>query len=312
MINLDPYRACRLCPRACGVDRIAGRTGHCGETATLRLAHWGPHFGEEPPLSGTRGSGTLFFTGCSCRCFFCQNHQISMEGEGRPCSPEQFLAAALDLIDQGVHNLNFVTPDHFWPHIRGVVGALRAAGATLPMVMNGSGYHDPGVVNEMADHAEIFLPDFKFADPDLAQACMGDARYPALALAAIGRMVERVGFMHPWDPSGRDVARQGVLIRHLILPGHVDNSREVLRLIRREFGRLIPLSLMRQYRPTPRCQDRGMFARPVTPEEARRVLDEAMDLGFEQVFAQLEGGDVAFLPDFTQNRPFQGNPGGAP
>ena len=307
MSILADYRECRLCPRECRVDRTAGDVGVCGETDVCRSAHAGAHFGEEPSFSGRRGSGTIFFSGCGCRCFFCQNHQISLAHQGTPMSGAELEQTALELIRLGVHNLNLVTLDHFWPHVRDLCRALRARGVTLPIVFNCSGYARPELVDEIAECVDIFLPDFKFADPELARACMGDARYPQIALSALRRMVARKGFLEPWDPTGAVTATRGVLVRHLVLPGEFGDSLRVLRCLFDEFGPDLPLSIMSQFRPTPACRCRGRFLDPLPLTEYRRVREYAEELGFERAYIQPEAGDEAFLPDFDCDEPFTGN-----
>jgi putative pyruvate formate lyase activating enzyme len=302
-----PYRDCELCPRRCRVDRTAGRLGRCGEGAVCRIASAGPHHGEEPCFSGTRGSGTIFFSGCSCGCFFCQNQQISTGHQGRDASAEALLDLALDLVARGVHNLNFVTPDHFWPHIDALCGALRDKGVGAPFLFNGSGYHRPEMVPAYARRIDIFMPDFKFADAALAGRAMGDRAYPDIALDALRRMVEAKGFLDPWDPSGRETARAGVLVRHLVLPGEVENSLAVLRILRSEFGRLLPLSVMSQYHPMPACAGRGAMARRLRRDEYATVCREVAELGFRHVFLQPAVSDDAFVPDFGLDEPFRGN-----
>ena len=313
MDPLAEYSECRLCPRDCRAVRQAGRRGICGETAELRYANACAHFGEESCLSGTRGSGTIFFSGCSCRCFFCQNYQISREGLGEARTPDQLFADAMALVGQGVHNLNFVTPDHFEPHVRQLCGRLREAGVTLPFVWNGSGYHLPRLVSRWAEYINIFLPDFKFAEPELARRCMDDADYPRLALESLRRMVRERGFLKPWDSDGQTVAERGVMVRHLVLPGEVGNSLKVVELLHAEFGSDLPLSVMSQFHPVPACHELGCLNRPVAADEYRRVCDRVLDLGFHQVFLQPESGDTAFLPNFSHEQPFAGNrrqPGG--
>ena len=306
-MDFSAYKECRLCPRNCGVDRTAGKTGRCGETSVCRLASAGPHFGEEPPFSGTRGSGTLFFSGCSSRCFFCQNFQISMENLGTAATPEELVRTAIALIDRGVHNLNFVTPDHFWPHIASLCETLKTQGVTLPFLFNSSGYQIPDMIAEYAQSIDIFMPDFKFADPGLAQTCMGDARYPEFALASLRKMVESKGFLEPWDPTGQTTARRGVLVRHLVLPGHVENSLRVLKILREEFGRLLPLSVMSQFRPTPVCLQKDALTHPLSSDEYRRVCDGVSELDFQHVFVQQLMDDSDFFPDFSSDEPFTGN-----
>ena len=169
MLELFDYRHCELCPRRCGVDRTVGQRGFCGEGVQLRIASIGAHFGEEPPLVGQNGSGTVFLTGCSCGCFFCQNYQLSSEHLGEYLTVEEAVERILVLAGQGVRNVNLVTPDHFWPHLREVIVQLRSAGCDLPVVWNSSGYSRVELLAEQAELVDIFLPDFKYADAALAK-----------------------------------------------------------------------------------------------------------------------------------------------
>lgn len=304
---MKAYEHCTLCPRACGVDRTAGARGVCGETAVCRIASATAHFGEEPSFTGTRGSGTIFFSGCSSRCFFCQNFQISTGGQGRALTPGQLLETAESLVARGVHNINFVSPDHFWPHVEQLCRQLREKGVTIPFLFNTSGYQEPSLVPEFARAIDIFLPDYKFADPDLARLCMKDRRYPEIALQAIRRMVELKGFLQPWDPEGRETARQGVLVRHLVLPGSVENSLAAIRRLHREFGPALPVSIMSQFKPVPGCREHGLLERAVTEEEYGQVTDLVAELGFAHAYVQPGEGDDDFLPDFNESEPFEGN-----
>jgi putative pyruvate formate lyase activating enzyme len=308
-MDFSPYTPCRLCPRQCAADRLDGSPGVCGETAELRIASWGPHMGEEPCFTGTRGSGAIFFSGCACHCFFCQNWQISnVHGNGRVVSPDEFHRLARGLIETGVHNLNFVTPDHFWPHIEALCLRLREEGVQIPFLFKSSGYQLPAMISRYAAHMDIFLPDFKFADPVLARAVMRDERYPEIALEALRLMVAEKGFLEPFDPTGILPARQGVLVRHLVLPGQIENTLGVLEQLREEFGRWLPLSLMSQYTPASAAQTRPPFDRPLTPGEYQAALDHAQNLGFENLFIQPLDAGNDFLPDFDRDKPFTGNP----
>ncbi|MDD4098816.1 MAG: radical SAM protein [Lentisphaeria bacterium] len=302
------YQSCHLCPRHCGCDRTAGQLGRCGESADCRVASLGPHFGEEPGISGSKGSGTIFFSGCSCGCFFCQNHQISHQHQGRVMTPAELHEQALALARSGVHNLNFVTPDHFWPHLRRLIAELRADGVDLPFVWNCSGYCNADTLRQQLDAVDIFLPDFKFSDPALAERCLGDASYPALARQAMRLIADRVGFLRPWDESGDILANRGLLVRHLVLPGETANSRGVLKILHDDFGPDVPISLMSQFRPMPACARRGFLDRQITMAEYQEVCGYAEELGFRKVFVQPEYGDQTFIPDFTRDKPFAGNP----
>lgn len=303
----QPYTNCHLCPRECGVNRVEGQCGVCGETAELRIASIAPHFGEEPSFTGTRGSGTIFFTGCGSRCFFCQNYQISHEGMGTVYTADTFYEAAMELVGKRVHNLNFVTPDHFWPHIAELCGRLRGEGVEIPFLFNCSGYEKPGMVPEYAEHIDIFMPDFKFADAALAKACMGDPRYPELAMETLGAMVDAKGFLHPWDPSGLETAREGVLVRHLVLPDNVQNSLDALRNLYDAFGPKLPLSVMSQFHPMAECTECHLLERHLLNEEFARVCELIEELGFEHVYVQSMPHSSDFLPDFRRPDPFRGN-----
>ncbi len=307
-MTFAPYKTCQLCPRDCKVDRTQGELGFCGESATCRVSFIGPHFGEEPSFTGTRGSGTIFFSGCSSQCFFCQNYQISLRHEGRTVTPQELLAETRALLQKKVHNLNFVTPDHFWPHIQSLCRSLREEGVRVPMLFNCSGYQKPERVAEYAEWMDIFLPDFKFSEPGLAQMCMGDEHYPETALRALHEMVRLKGFLEPWDVTGSETAQRGVLVRHLVLPGQVGNSLEVLRSLRREFGPGLPLSVMSQFCPVPGCEGKKEFQRRLTAVEYDQVLELVEELGFEKVYTQELQEDKAFLPDFKDpGNPFPGN-----
>jgi len=219
----------------------------------------------------------------------------------------QFYEIALNLIKQGVHNLNFVTPDHFWPHIEALCIRLREEELKIPLLFNSSGYQLPSMVARYAAHVDIFLPDFKFADPLLARQVMRDERYPEITLEALRLMVAEKGFLDPFDPTGTDLAKQGVLVRHLVLPGHVENTLQILDLLREEFGRWLPLSLMSQYTPMPAADTRPPFDRPLLTEEYQAAVDHAKKLEFENLLIQpLETTDD-FLPDFERQNPFRGN-----
>lgn len=303
------YRHCELCPRRCGADRASGKLGFCGEGARLHVAAIEAHFGEEPPLVGKEGSGTVFLTGCSCGCFFCQNYQLSTEHFGEFIGVDDAVERILALASKGVRNVNFVTPDHYWPHLRAIVRRLRVAGCDLPFVWNGSGYSSVETLADALDSGvEIFLPDFKYATAGLARECMGREEYPQVALQGLRLLVERAGFLRPFDETGEMAANRGTLVRHLVLPGEVENSLAVLELLAEEFGTSLPISVMRQFRPMPQCFARGRFTRMVTDDEYRRVVEKVEELGFRRVFLQPESGDEEFVPDFhRQGDAFAGN-----
>jgi putative pyruvate formate lyase activating enzyme len=268
------------------VNRLAGEKGVCGETAECRVASHFPHFDEEPFFTGSSGSGSIFFSGCASRCFFCQNDDISLGHHGKLVSEDDLYRMAKYLINQKVQNLNLVTPDHFWPHVEVLCEHLRRDGETLPILYNCSGYSLPQMIRTAAKWIDIFVPDFKFGYAELARKCMGDTRYPELAMTSMKEMVAACGYLRPWDVDGLQPAKKGVLVRHLVLPGEVDNSLKVLELLYEAFGPDIPISLMSQFRPTWRCRERQMFDRRITRQEYQQVLDAVQGYGFSHVFAQ--------------------------
>jgi putative pyruvate formate lyase activating enzyme len=308
----NAFTSCRLCPRRCGVNRLSGEPGFCGETAQLRIASIEAHFGEEPPISGTHGSGTVFFSGCTLKCDFCQNYQLSHLHMGN-CTTATDVVHRLRSLStiQGIHNVNFVTPDHFFPYTRQIVHELRKNDVYIPIVYNMSGYEWIDSLRGIEEWADIYLPDFKYADRKLGEQLSHCRDYPAVTLDAIAEMVRQKGFLDVFlvgDPD--NIAQKGVLVRHLILPGQVRNSIDALSMLFLEFGKGLPLSLMSQYHPVGRCNFPG-FKRRITDAEFRQVYEHALSLGFHHLFVQYpEGFDTQpseFLPDFTMTHPFKGN-----
>lgn len=294
------YEACELCPRRCRAARARGRAGACGATSELRVARSALHFWEEPPISGEAGSGTVFFSGCPLGCVFCQNHEISSEGFGLPVTARRLAQMMLELAGQGALNVNLVTPLHFAPHVAEAVRLAREAGLTLPVVCNTSGYELPEVVASLSDVVDVWLTDFKYASPALAAGLSRAADYPEVAAAALEAMLDalrsRGGTLLGPDGS----MRRGVIVRHLVLPGHVDDSCAVLDRVWQIAGNDADLSVMNQYTPNAQClRAGGDLARTVTDEEYEIVLCHADDLGFERIWWQ-EGGTASesFVPPF--------------
>lgn len=311
-MKYEQYEACELCPRRCRANRRSGLVGFCGETAELRIASIGAHFGEEPPISGANGSGTVFFSGCALQCDFCQNYQISKQHVGEIMTVEEAARQVAELYRRrGIHNVNFVTPDHFLPHAVEIVTLLRAQGIELPIVWNVSGYERVELLREIEPYADMYLPDVKYADNTLGMRLSHCSDYAAVALNALAEMVRQKGMLDVFDtdPPG-DIARRGVLARHLILPGQTQNSLDALTTLFLEFGKRLPISLMSQYHPVLPCDAPGMRRR-ITEDEFQQVYDHAGELGFEHLFVQFPERrareDLEFLPDFTRNQPFQGN-----
>ena len=285
------YEHCTLCPRRCGVDRTAGQTGFCGLPGRVRVARAAPHLWEEPPLVTGAGSGAVFFSGCTLRCGFCQNAEISHGGFGRELDARQLRGVFERLIDRGCSNLNLVTPTQFLPEI---VQALSPK-LPVPVVYNCGGYESVETLRALEGLVDVWLPDFKYADSALARRLSGAADYPAVARAAIREMLRQTG-----APVFQDGALvKGVLVRHLILPGQIDNSLGVLdELAALPKGSFL-LSLMRQYTPAGDCVSMPPFNRRVTDLEYDAVLSWALllglDLGYTQEKSSAEAG---FVPDF--------------
>lgn len=300
--DLSPaaYERCELCPRRCGAARAAGRAGACGMTSELTVARAALHFWEEPPVSGESGSGAIFFSGCPLRCVFCQNHEISSGGFGLPVSTSRLAEMMLELEGQGALNVNLVTPLHFAPQVREAVQLARRAGLALPIVCNTSGYELAEVVRALAGTVDVWLTDFKYADAALSAALSGAPDYPDVATSALRAMLESVR-----EAGGRELGpdgslRRGIIVRHLVLPGHADDSCAVLDRVWGLAGNEVDLSVMNQYTPNERCRRAGGdLARAVTDEEYEIVLCHADDLGFERIWWQ-EGGTVSesFVPAF--------------
>jgi putative pyruvate formate lyase activating enzyme len=317
---------CRLCPRECGADRAAGRPGFCGAGVQARLARGLLHYGEEPVLSGTedwpghkplgsalrRGSGTIFFSGCGLKCLFCQNYQLSWLGQGLPVTDEEMAGLMLDLQARGALNINFVTPGHvLLPILRSLRLAYRK-GLALPLVWNSSGYERASTLAELEGIIDIYLPDLKYFSPQASQRL---ASAPDYFLQAC-RAVEEMHRQRPaliLDETG--MAREGLIIRHLVLPGQHQDSIQILNWVREHLPPPVCLSLMGQYHPVFKPPED--LRRPLPPEEYRLVLDKAQELGFETIFAQAEayGAEEHLVPDFDREDPFGwdgplGNQGG--
>ncbi|MCE5262520.1 MAG: radical SAM protein [Deltaproteobacteria bacterium] len=292
-------RRCVLCPRMCRVDREAGDQGFCRLGAGMVMSSALPHHGEEPPLSGSRGAGTIFFSSCNLKCIYCQNYQISHSPAGRPVTAEEMAGIMLELAAEGCHNIEPVTPT---PHLAGIMEALgiaRQRGLSVPFVFNCGGYERVEILRLIDGAVEIYLPDFKYGLDEAGMSCSGVPDYPRRAQDALREMVRQVGAALEVADG---VARRGLLVRHLVLPGRIDNSLAALDLIR-EVSPSIPLSLMSQYTPIPAVQHDPLFGRRVTRAEYERVVDAALDLGFEEIYTQ-EVDDRALNPDFERDKPF--------
>ncbi len=298
---LDPatLTACELCPRRCRANRAAGEVGICGAGSALKLARAALHFWEEPPISGEAGSGTVFFSGCPLKCVYCQNHEISTGNFGLEVAPDRLAEIMLELQDQGALNINLVTATH-WAHLLPeALAAARSRGLAIPVVYNTSGYERVRAVRDLEGLVDIWLTDFKYADAELGRRLSHVPDYPDVAAAALAEMVRQVRAAGGVATRADGTWTRGIIVRHLVLPGHADDSCRVLDHIW-EIAGDVPISVMNQYTPNAAMRAAGgELARAVTDDEYERVLDHADDLGFTQMFWQ-EGGavDESFTPPF--------------
>ena len=298
MLNKDTNSTlCTLCPRRCRADRSAGKKGFCGETGTMRVGRAALHFWEEPCISGETGSGTVFFAGCALRCVYCQNHDLIRSGAGIPVTEQQLARIFLDLEAQHAANINLVTPDHFIPEILPAIQTARENGLSLPVVWNLSGYETVEQIRMTAPYADIYLADLKYLDPEPAAAYSSAPDYPETAKAALAEMV-RLKPLLKYDDNG--MLKEGVIVRHLLLPSHVNASKKVLTYLKETYGEQILISIMNQYTPRPGIDSQfPELARRVTKREYERLLDHALSIGIENAFIQ-EGQTAleSFIPAF--------------
>jgi putative pyruvate formate lyase activating enzyme len=297
---LGRLAACDLCPRRCGINRRRGETGHCGVAEAIPVAAALAHLGEEPPLSGTRGAGTVFFGGCNLRCAFCQNRQISrLEIAPRELRPAELAREFLALQALGCHNIELVSPTHLIPQILLALGEAAAGGLTLPVAYNTGGYDALDVLRELDGAIDIYLPDVKYADGNVALELSGAADYWEVARAAVLEMHRQAPRLE-LDDAG--IARRGLIVRHLVLPNGLAGSESVLAFL----ARLVPkppVSLMAQFYPVPECEH-PLLQRPLFEAEYARVVATLGELGLEEGWVQDLSAEQTYRPDFTRPDPF--------
>lgn len=280
---VESLRECRLCPRECGVDRLAGKLGFCRANGVATVAAVAVHHGEEPPISGVRGSGTVFFSHCNMTCLFCQNYPISQLGNGKGMTVAELGEKLLELQEKGAHNVNFVTPTPHIPQLIGATAWARDKGFTIPTVYNTNGYESLESLALLEGVVDIFLPDMKYRSAELAEQASGTPDYVFHNERAIAEMVRQAG---PLAVGEDGIAKRGVLIRHLVLPGRVDETVRVLRYLRGAYGPGCPLSLMGQYFPAYRAPAVPGFDRKLSKGEYEAAVREAERLGMDNVYIQ--------------------------
>lgn len=289
-------KKCNLCPRMCGVDRTKEK-GLCGMGSEVYVARAALHFWEEPPISGERGSGTVFFAGCNLRCLYCQNRAISRGKAGKPFSKEDLAEAFFRLEREGAHNINLVTPTHFAPQILEAIHLYRGRGGTLPMVYNTSGYERREAIRALSGKIEIYLADLKYAESASAQKYSHAADYPKVARAAIEEMVKECGAPQ-FDESG--ILKKGVVVRILVLPSLEHEAMMNLKWLKERFSNQIIVSIMNQYTPVGEGLPKELAA-PLPPAAYQTVVDYARGLNFK--YAYIQEGETAkesFIPPFEE------------
>ena len=318
------YSSCTQCPRKCGINRVEGKTGVCGESADLRAAFAGLHFGEEPLITVHGGSGTIFLTGCTLRCAFCQNYQISQNGLGSPISAENFIAICEKLQKKGAENINLVTPSHHIPLLADFIKQAKDNKITIPFCWNSSAYESVEMLELLKGLVTIWLPDLKTLNSELSKTLFAAKDYPKVAKDAISWMIdnnplkicEKSGFDRELGKQcSKEKLLSGVIIRHLFLPGRFEETAEVLGWLKENADGRAIISLMNQYTPVPfdedsdRAQARknaisSIDNRLVTTQEDADIQDLIEAYDFEYLFYQELSDDTSWLPDFRRTQPF--------
>lgn len=296
MKNMNKYENCLLCPRKCGINRRTGQTGVCGVSSEIKVARAALHYWEEPCISGKRGSGAVFFSGCSLHCVFCQNREISDGKEGKVISKERLSDIFMELADKGANNINLVTPGQYIPDIVWAVNDAKSRGMKLPIIYNTSGYENVTELKLLEGIVDVYLPDFKYMDSTLSARYSRAKDYPSVAKQALSEMVRQQPDVVIDDSTG--LIQKGVIVRQLLLPGHVNDAKAVLKYLYDTYHDHVYISMMSQFTPIA-LKDYPEINRTVTRREYERLVDYALEIGITIAFIQ--EGDVAkdsFIPAF--------------
>ena len=296
MKNMNKYENCLLCPRKCGINRSTGQTGVCGVSSEIKVARAALHYWEEPCISGKRGSGAVFFSGCSLHCVFCQNREISDGKAGKLISKERLSDIFMELADKGANNINLVTPGQYIPDIVWAVNDAKSRGMKLPIIYNTSGYENVTELKLLEGIVDVYLPDFKYMDSTLSARYSRAKDYPSVAKQALSEMVRQQPDVVIDDATG--LIQKGVIVRQLLLPGHVNDAKAVLKYLYDTYHDHVYLSMMSQFTPIA-LKDYPEINRTVTRREYERLVDYALEIGITNAFIQ--EGDVAkdsFIPAF--------------
>lgn len=296
MKNMNKYENCLLCPRKCGINRSTGQTGVCGVSSEIKVARAALHYWEEPCISGKRGSGAVFFSGCSLHCVFCQNREISDGKAGKVISKERLSDIFMELADKGANNINLVTPGQYIPDIVWAVNDAKSRGMKLPIIYNTSGYENVTELKLLEGIVDVYLPDFKYMDSTLSARYSRTKDYPSVAKQALSEMVRQQPDVVIDDATR--LIQKGVIVRQLLLPGHVNDAKAVLKYLYDTYHDHVYISMMSQFTPIA-LKDYPEINRTVTRREYERLVDYALEIGITNAFIQ--EGDVAkdsFIPAF--------------
>jgi len=303
---LEELRNCSYCPRNCHTDRFSTKSGYCKSDTSFNISSICIHRGEEPVISGTEGICNVFFTNCNLQCIYCQNWQISVNRKERnstEMSVERVISEITAILDQGINMIGFVSPSHVIPQMKIIINVLDALGYHPVKVYNTNGYDTPETIRSMEGIIDVFLPDFKYMDPEIAKEYSGATDYSEVASLALKEMYRQKGSVIHLSEKG--TAESGIIIRHLVLPGQVENSLKVLRFIADELSPKLHISLMSQYYPTPAVSCHPQLKSPIKEKEYQIVIEEMDKLGFTNGWIQEMESMHNYQPDFQKNHPFE-------
>lgn len=294
---MEILKNCCLCPRKCEINRYEQK-GYCGANNKLKIAHYSLHMWEEPVISGDTGSGTIFFSNCNMKCMYCQNKKISLDGYGKYTSLKRLEEIMMELQDKGANNINLVTPTHYVPQIAKVLKRIKNKSLNIPVVYNTSSYENVGTLMMMNNLVDIYLADLKYYDDELALKYSFCTDYFETATMAIDEMFRQVGGL---QISEDGLLKKGVIVRVLILPGHIEDAKNIINYLYKTFGDSIIISIMNQFTPVNKCKYDNLN-RKVTDDEYNEVIDFASELGIVNAFVQEgDAAEESFIPDFDKN-----------
>ena len=297
---------CTLCPRECRINRFEGGSGYCGTDAGLNIASVCIHRGEEPVISGEGGICNIFFAGCNLHCLYCQNHEISQGGiiiSTKGTELEEVLDQIVKMLSKGIAAVGFVSPSHVVPQVKAIIRGLNSRGYKPVTVYNTNGYDKQETIRSLSGMIDVYLPDWKYVTKEIATSYSDASDYPEIALKAIKEMYYQKGSTVAIDENGR--AENGLLIRHLVLPGHAEESKKVLRSIAEELSPGVHLSLMSQYHPTALVRNHQILNRPLYKAEYESVVETMESLGFRNGWVQDMDSTMNYRPDFSKENPFE-------